>query len=76
MFSSVKDTILKFITSRMTVIVLLLVVCAGALVYRLFDLQIVNGENYLNSFQLKIKKEKEERKKKKMRAQCIKRNLK
>lgn len=59
MFSSVKDTILKFITSRMTVIILLLIVCAGTLVYRLFDLQIVNGENYLNSFQLKIKKEKD-----------------
>ncbi|MCH4191238.1 MAG: penicillin-binding protein, partial [Butyrivibrio sp.] len=37
----------------------LLIVCAGTLVYRLFDLQIVNGENYLNSFQLKIKKEKD-----------------
>lgn len=30
---------------------------AGVLVNRLFELQIVNGENYLNNFQLKIKKE-------------------
>lgn len=32
-------------------------ILAGILVNRLFDLQIVNGESYLNNFQLKIKKE-------------------
>ena len=29
----------------------------ATLLYRIFDLQIVNGESYLNNFKLKIKKE-------------------
>lgn len=38
------------------VMILILALCAG-LIYRLFTLQIVNGENYLNSFQLRIRRE-------------------
>ena len=30
----------------------------GAIVFRLFNLQILNGESYLNNFTLKIRKEK------------------
>ena len=59
MFNSIKEAFLKFITSRMTIIAFFLFFCAGTLIFRLFDLQIVHGEDYLNSFQLRIKKEKE-----------------
>ena len=59
MFNSIREAFLKFITSRMTIIAFFLFFCAGTLLFRLFDLQIVHGEDYLNSFQLRIKKEKE-----------------
>lgn len=38
-------------------LVLLIVALCSTLIYRVFGLQIVNGEEYLNNFQLKIKKE-------------------
>ncbi len=48
----------KFITSRAVIISSVLVVLSCLLVYRLFFLQVINGEYYLDSFKLKIKKEK------------------
>ena len=33
--------------------------CGAMLIYRIFVLQIVNGESYLENFQLKIKKERQ-----------------
>ena len=38
-------------------LVLLITALCSTLIYRVFSLQIVNGEEYLNNFQLKIKKE-------------------
>nr|MCR5402541.1 penicillin-binding protein [Butyrivibrio sp.] len=58
MFESVKENIIKFITSRAIIVCGVIVMLACILVYRLFSLQIINGEYYLDSFKLKIKKEK------------------
>ncbi|MBE5835697.1 MAG: penicillin-binding protein [Butyrivibrio sp.] len=59
MFEKIRDALIKFFTSRL-VIVAAVLICAGTgLVYRLFNLQIINGETYLDSFQLRIRKEKD-----------------
>ena len=44
-------------TSRVTVLAVILIFCATGLIWRLFDLQLVHGSEYLNSFQLMIRKE-------------------
>ena len=58
LFESVKENIIKFVTSRAIIVCGVIVMLACVLVYRLFSLQIINGEYYLDSFKLKIKKEK------------------
>lgn len=57
MFNFVMERIWKFISSRFVILIALLVAISGILVYRLFVLQIVRGEAYQNTFQLKIRKE-------------------
>ncbi len=58
MFDSFKEEFIKFITSRAVIVSGVLVVLGCILVYRLFSLQVINGEYYLDTFKLKIKKEK------------------
>lgn len=58
MFENIKDWFVKFITSRAVIICCMFVCLACIMIYRLFTLQIVKGEYYLDSFKLKIKKEK------------------
>lgn len=58
MFSQIKEWFINFITSRLLVLVLIFLGIGTLLIYRIFNLQIVKGEEYLNNFQLKIKKEK------------------
>lgn len=57
MFSKWKESILTVVTSRLFVILVAFFLLCSTLVYRLFDLQIVNGEDYLNNFRLKIVRE-------------------
>lgn len=45
------------ITSREFILILLILVVGCGMIYRVFDLQIVHGEDYIDSFQMKIKKE-------------------
>ena len=52
-----KDNLISLVTSRLFVLMLLVLVIGGALIYRVFDLQIVNGQEYLDNFQLKIEKQ-------------------
>ncbi len=47
-----------FITSRIFILILIFMILAATLIYRLFSLQIVKGEEYLNNFRLIIRKEK------------------
>lgn len=57
MFEEFKENLIGIITSRTFVLMLVLMGFAGALIHQIFDLQIVNGEAYLDNFQLKIMKE-------------------
>lgn len=57
LFKLIKEYLINMITSRIFVLVILFFVMSGSLIYRLFDLQIVNGQEYLDHFKLKIKKE-------------------
>ncbi|MCR5319616.1 MAG: penicillin-binding protein [Lachnospiraceae bacterium] len=57
MFDGLKDKFVNLIMSREFVMILLLFLCGGTLIYRVFDLQIVNGEQYLENFRMTIQKE-------------------
>lgn len=57
MFKKIRDSIINFITSRYFILILMFFVLGIILIYRIFNLQIVNGESYLDEFTLKIKKE-------------------
>lgn len=56
MFKEMKDYIINIITSRLTVLTLVFCTLGGILIYRCFDLQIVQGEKYLNDFILQTEK--------------------
>ncbi|MBQ3516267.1 MAG: penicillin-binding protein, partial [Lachnospiraceae bacterium] len=57
MFSKWKESIITVISSRLFVLLIAFILLCSTLVYRLFDLQIVKGEDYLNNFRLKIVRE-------------------
>ena len=57
MFEHLKEKFLNMITSREFILILLILVVGCGMIYRVFDLQIVHGEDYIDSFQMKIKKE-------------------
>lgn len=57
MFKNIRDSIINFITSRYFVLILVFLLMGSILVQRLFVLQIVNGEEYLNEFTMTIRKE-------------------
>ncbi len=57
MFEDFKDNFLNMVTSRVFVMILVMCTISVVIIHRLFDLQIVNGEMYLDSFQTKIMKE-------------------
>lgn len=56
MFDRVIERFFNFITSRLTVLTLFFLVLGGILVYRCFDLQIVQGQEYLDKFILQTEK--------------------
>lgn len=56
MFDEFKDKVIGIITSRLTVFTLLFILLGGILVYRCFELQIVQGQQYLDDFVLEIEK--------------------
>ncbi len=58
MFKKLKESLFNMVTSRLLLLFVVFTGMALILIYRLFDLQIVNGESYLNNFQLMIQKEK------------------
>lgn len=57
MFEEFKENFLNMVTSRVFVMILVMITIAVIIINRLFELQIVNGENYLDSFETKIMKE-------------------
>lgn len=56
MFDDLMDRIVSVITSRMTILAVFFCMLGGILIYRCFDLQIVNGQDYLDDFILEIEK--------------------
>lgn len=52
-----RSSLSKGVKSRIVVLGVVFVLLAAILIQRLFDLQIVNGESYLNDFAMSIKKE-------------------
>lgn len=59
MFNRLKESIVDLFKSRLVVLILFFFFLSLVLVYRLFSLQIVNGEDYLENYTLKITKTKE-----------------
>ena len=57
MFHKQKEFLISLITSRVLYLLVIFIALACVLIHRVFVLQIVEGENYLNSFELKTKKE-------------------
>lgn len=55
-FYRVKEYILHIVTSRVTILFLVFLFLGGILIYRLFDLQIIHGQEYLDDFLLQSKK--------------------
>lgn len=58
MFEELKENFINLITSRVFVVIIALVCFGAVLINRVFNLQIVHGEEYLDSFQTRILREK------------------
>lgn len=56
MFEEIKDRIVNFFTSRITILTLVVIALGGILIYRCFNLQIVKGQEYLDKFILQTEK--------------------
>ncbi len=59
MFDTIKEYIISFFKSRLFVLSVVMIFLFGILIKQVFVLQIVNGEEYLNNYTLKIEKERE-----------------
>ncbi len=57
MINKIKENLLNMITSRLFFLFVLMAAISAVMVQRIFDLQIVHGEEYLDTFQLRIRKE-------------------
>ena len=57
MLEDIKESILNFITSRIFVLVVIFLAFFGIMMSRIFYLQINNGQNYADSFTMRIKRE-------------------
>ena len=59
LFERIKERVIVILTSRLTVMVLVVLAMSGILAYRLFNLQIVRGAEFLEDFILQSKKTRE-----------------
>lgn len=59
MSERIKERIIEILTSRLTVMAMVVFILGGILISRLFDLQIVRGAEFLNDFILESKKTRE-----------------
>ncbi|MCR4589473.1 MAG: penicillin-binding protein [Lachnospiraceae bacterium] len=58
MFEQLRDKVIGVITSRLFFLLVVVVVLFSVLTVRLFNLQIIEGESFLDNFTLKIEREK------------------
>ena len=56
MLDDIIERIINIITSRLTILSLIFFMLGGILIYRCFNLQIVNGEQYLDDFMMSTEK--------------------
>ncbi len=56
MFDKLKENIIHFFTSRLTLMTIGFAILGGILIYRCFVLQIVHGQEYLDDFMLETEK--------------------
>ncbi len=56
MFDELKEKLIGFFTSRLTVYTICFFVLGGILIYRCFELQIIHGQEYLDEFVLEVEK--------------------
>ena len=59
LFETVKEYIINFFKSRLFVLSAAMILLSAILIQQVFVLQIVNGEEYLNNYRLKIEKKRE-----------------
>lgn len=57
MFEDFKENLINLIKSRVFILIILVSLLAIVMLRRVFDLQIVHGQEYMNSFETRIKKE-------------------
>ena len=57
LFEEFWENLVETVTSRTFIIIVVLICAGGILINRVFDLQIVHGEEYLDSFKMKIMRE-------------------
>lgn len=57
MFYDIKERFINLITSRVFILYIALLVVTAVLIGKIFSLQIVHGEDYMDNFTLKIEKE-------------------
>ena len=57
MLFDLKDKFISFITDRFCLLYIILLALGSILIYRIFDLQIINGDDYMNNFTLNIEKQ-------------------
>ncbi len=57
MFKQMKNNFFNNVNSRLVVMTVLFLALGAMLIWRVFELQIVRGEDYLNNFELTIQKE-------------------
>ena len=51
MFKQLKENFLNMVNIRLIVLSIIALALGAVMIYRVFDLQIVKGEGYLNDFQ-------------------------
>ncbi len=56
MFDDIRDNIINILRSRLLILFVLIIGFGAALIHKVFVLQIVNGESYLEDFQMTIEK--------------------
>lgn len=56
MYDDIRDSLIGIFKTRLLVLFVLIALFGGILIHRVFDLQIVNGESYLQDFQMTIEK--------------------
>lgn len=57
LFERLKENFLNAVNIRLMILTVIFIALGAVMIYRVFDLQIVKGETYLNEFQLKTTKE-------------------